>query len=225
MVPCSASVRLPNVNSDASIIFGVQKWALLPIFMKIRWKLWKFFYIFEIRDFWHPIARRSECSNANCEISMLSMQKWASLPIFFENRNKMRKKIIFSKRRHSGHTCAMSCFYKGHLPARASLLCLPPMIKGRLKTNSNWWILLNPVCDWLEFVYVVVNAFDWLARCSMKNRLYLSKISWLTYLLCLPSSPPVRSLGDLLGGQWMIRFLRHRNYMQNFNIVVQLSLP
>ena len=144
---------------------------------------------------------------------------------FFENRNKMRKKIIFSKRRHSGHTCAMSCYYKGHLPARASLLCLPPMIKGRLKTNSNWWILLNPVCDWLEFVYVVVNAFDWLARCSMKNRLYLSKISWLTYLLCLPSSPPVRSLGDLLGGQWMIRILRHRNYMQNFNIVVQLSLP
>ena len=167
-------------------------------------------------------VRVLKCQLWNFHVKHAKMSFFAN---FFENRNKMRKKIIFSKRRHSGHTCAMSCYYKGHLPARASLLCLPPMIKGRLKTNSNWWILLNPVCDWLEFVYVVVNAFDWLARCSMKNRLYLSKISWLTYLLCLPSSPPVRSLGDLLGGQWMIRILRHRNYMQNFNIVVQLSPP
>ena len=101
----SALIRVLNSNSDNSKLFCMNKWASLRIFIKIIWKLWEQFYIFKIHDFGYSVARQSECSNFNSDSFMLfSMRKWASMLIFMKIEQKMGKKLIFSKKSHSGHT-------------------------------------------------------------------------------------------------------------------------
>ena len=70
---------------DGLMLFCIQKWISVPIFIEIDWEILELVNIFKRCDFDHPTARRSECSNPNSDDFMLfGMQKWAYGPIFMK---------------------------------------------------------------------------------------------------------------------------------------------